>query len=74
VGSSGRKKTCSSALGQSIKAKCLVGLFPIQLYRTATGIDRRADLRCAAMRKLLHIVYGVLKSGKPFDSKLALAH
>jgi transposase len=29
---------------------------------------------CAAMRKLLHIVYGVLKSGKPFDPKLALAH
>jgi hypothetical protein len=22
---------------------------------------------CAAMRKLLHIAYGVLKSGKPFD-------
>lgn len=28
---------------------------------------------CAAMRKLLHIAYGVLKSGKPFDPKLALA-
>ena len=28
---------------------------------------------CAAMRKLLHIVYGVLKSGRPFDPKLALA-
>lgn len=28
---------------------------------------------CAAMRKLLHIVYGVLKSGKPFDPQLALA-
>lgn len=28
---------------------------------------------CAAMRKLLHIVYGVLKSGKPFQPHLALA-
>lgn len=28
---------------------------------------------CAAMRKLLHIVYGVLKSDKPFDPQLALA-
>ena len=28
---------------------------------------------CAAMRKLLHIAYGVLKSGKPFDPELALA-
>lgn len=28
---------------------------------------------CAAMRKLLHLVYGVLKSGKPFDPQIALA-
>lgn len=29
---------------------------------------------CAAMRKLLGIVYGVLKSGQPFDVTRALAH
>ena len=28
---------------------------------------------CAAMRKLLHIIFGVIKSGQPFDPKLALA-
>lgn len=28
---------------------------------------------CAAMRKLLHIAFGVLKSGRAFDPKLALA-
>ncbi len=27
----------------------------------------------AAMRKLLHLVYGVLKSGKPFDPNFAAA-
>lgn len=27
---------------------------------------------CAVMRKLLHIIYGVLKSGKPFDKTLAI--
>jgi hypothetical protein len=27
----------------------------------------------AAMRKLLHLIYGVLKSGKPFDPVVALA-
>jgi transposase len=27
----------------------------------------------AAMRKLLHLIYGVLKSGKPFDPAVALA-
>jgi len=26
----------------------------------------------AAMRKLLHIVYGVIKSNRPFDPKLAM--
>ncbi|VVO45467.1 hypothetical protein PS723_06652 [Pseudomonas fluorescens] len=28
---------------------------------------------CAAMRKLLHIIFGVIKSCQPFDPKLALA-
>lgn len=28
---------------------------------------------CAAMRKLLHLIYGVLKSGVPFDPNIALA-
>ncbi|MDD0994253.1 IS110 family transposase, partial [Pseudomonas sp. TNT2022 ID681] len=28
---------------------------------------------CAVMRKMLHIVFGVLKSGQPYDPKLALA-
>jgi transposase len=28
---------------------------------------------CAVMRKLLHIIYGVLKSGKPFNANLAMA-
>ena len=26
---------------------------------------------CAAMRKLVHIIYGVLKTGKPFNPQLA---
>ncbi|KHL67811.1 hypothetical protein SF06_33930 [Pseudomonas flexibilis] len=34
---------------------------------------RGKQIVCAAMRKLLHIAYGVLKSGQPFDPKLALA-
>ncbi|KLD77732.1 hypothetical protein Y886_14130 [Xanthomonas hyacinthi DSM 19077] len=29
---------------------------------------------CAAMRKLLHIAYGVLKSRTPFDPQKALAY
>jgi hypothetical protein len=26
----------------------------------------------AAMRKLVHLLYGVLKSGKPFDAAVAM--
>jgi transposase len=26
---------------------------------------------CAVMRKLIHLAYGVLKSGKPFDPEWA---
>jgi transposase len=33
----------------------------------------RKQIVCAAMRKLLHLVYGVLKSGIPFDPNIALA-
>lgn len=33
----------------------------------------RKQIVCAAMRKLLHQVYGVLKSGIPFDPNIALA-
>lgn len=35
---------------------------------------RGKQIVCAAMRKLLQIAYGVLKSGRPFDPELALAH
>lgn len=28
---------------------------------------------CAAMRKLIHIAFAILKSGKPFDPHFALA-
>jgi hypothetical protein len=31
------------------------------------------QIACAAMRNLLYIAYGVLKSGQPFDPTLAIA-
>ncbi|MBA1190005.1 IS110 family transposase, partial [Pseudomonas entomophila] len=39
------------------------------------GNRRKAykQIVCAAMRKLLHLVYGVVKSDKPFDPQIALA-
>lgn len=38
----------------------------------ANGKNGKA-IACAAMRKLIHIAFAILQSGKPFDSKLALA-
>jgi len=38
----------------------------------ARGLAGKAVV-CAVMRKLLHLVYGVLKSGQPFDPNWALA-
>lgn len=35
---------------------------------------RGKQIVCAAMRKLLHIAYGVLKSRTPFNPNTALAH
>lgn len=41
--------------------------------RMQVGGKAPKEIICAAMRKLLHLVYGVLKSGKPFDAEIALA-
>lgn len=41
--------------------------------RMQAGGKAPKEIICAAMRKLLHLVYGVLKSGKPFDAEIALA-
>ena len=32
----------------------------------------KMSIICAVMRKLLHLAYGVLKSGKDFDPTIAL--
>jgi len=37
----------------------------------ANGKNGKAVV-CAAMRKLIHIAFGVLKSGKPFDPNYAV--
>lgn len=38
----------------------------------ARGKPKKAVV-CAAMRKLVHLIYGVLKSGRPFDPAAAIA-
>ncbi len=41
--------------------------------RLLTNGKRPMQVIIAAMRKLLHIAYGVLKSGQPFSPEIALA-
>jgi hypothetical protein len=57
---------------------CAVRTIP--LLNTLQGIPfdvvngkRPMQVVVAAMRKLLHLAFGVLKSGKPFNPKLGVA-
>ena len=69
-------KTGSSRLRKALYMPALVALrynpiikaFAARL--TVRGKSKMAII-CAAMRKLIHIAYGVLKTGKPFDPTLA---
>ena len=80
-GSSVRGRTCLSKIGNARLRKALY--FPamtalrcsgfFQLW--AEGMRERGKSKMAvigaAMRKLIHLAYGVLKTGKPFDPNWA---
>jgi transposase len=79
-GSSVKGKPHLSKLGHSFLRKALYFPAIVALYRTAWGRPFQQRLKAAGkpnkliigamMRKLLHVAYGVLKSGKPFDPNL----
>lgn len=79
-GSSVRGKPRMSKVGNAFLRKALYMPAMVALYRTAWGAlfrDRLASagkppklIIGAMMRKLLHVVYGVLKSQKPFNQAL----
>lgn len=82
-GSSIRKKTIISKTGNSairaalympavVAKRCNPGLRLFAQRLLAKGLCQMAVIT-AVMRKLLHLVYGVLKSGRPFDPNFALA-
>ncbi|MGH8557040.1 MAG: hypothetical protein ACRESZ_06175 [Methylococcales bacterium] len=72
-----RAKTGDSALPKvlSMPALCAQRYNPIiQGFRDClqrNGKNGQA-IGCAAMRKLIHIAFGVVKSGKPFDPNYAI--
>lgn len=79
-GSSVRGRTRMSKIGHSFLRKALYMPAVVALYRTHWG--RAMNQRLAAngkppmvmigamMRKLIHVAFGVLKSGKPFNPQL----
>ncbi|MBC3875801.1 IS110 family RNA-guided transposase [Undibacterium flavidum] len=79
-GSSVRGKTRMSKVGHTFIRKALYMPAMVALYRTTWGTAFRQRLTAsgkppmviigAMMRKLIHVAFGVLKSGKPFDASL----
>jgi transposase len=79
-GSSVKGKPRMSKVGHAILRKTLYMPSMSALYRTKWGACFRARLAAAGkpkmviigamMRKLVHVAFGVLKSGKPFDATL----
>lgn len=79
-GSSVKGKPRMSKVGHAFLRKALYMPAMVTLYKTVWGKCFRARLAAAGkppkliigamMRKLIHVVFGVLKSGKTFDPKL----
>jgi transposase len=79
-GTSVRAKPRLSKVGHAFLRKALYMPAMVTLYKTAWGRQFKARLALsgkpakliigAMMRKLLHVAFGVLKSGKPFDPTL----
>jgi transposase len=79
-GSSVKAKPHLSKMGHTFLRKALYMPAMVTLYKTAWGKRFRERLASAGkppmliigamMRKLIHVVFGVLKSGKPFDPTL----
>lgn len=81
-GSSVRGKPRMSKIGHAFLRKALYMPAMVALHKTAWGKAFRTRLEAngkapkliigAMMRKLIHVAFGVLKSGKPFDPTLHL--
>lgn len=79
-GSSVKGKPRMSKIGHAFLRKALYMPAMVTLYRTDWGKQFRSRLAAAGkppmliigamMRKLVHVAFGVLKSGKPFNSAL----
>lgn len=78
VGKTRISKTGDPALRKALYMPALTAWQHNPVIRTfcerlkANGKNGKA-IACAAMRKLIHIAFTILQSGKPFDPKIALA-
>lgn len=76
----GKPRLCKMGNARMRKALYMPSLVAMQYNPVIIGFAQRLMLRgkngkvivCAVMRKLVHIIFGVLKSGRPFDPTVAL--
>ncbi len=76
----GKPRLCKMGNARMRKALYMPSLVAMQCNPVIMSFSRRLMERgkngkvivCAVMRKLVHIIVGVLKSGRPFDPKVAL--
>ncbi|WP_323639094.1 transposase, partial [Pectobacterium polonicum] len=76
-------KSRISKMGNSIMRRSLYmpAIVAMQYNPAVAALRKRMNARnksgkvvvCAAMKKLLQLAYGVLKSGRPFDAEICLA-
>jgi transposase len=76
----GKPRLCKMGNARMRKALYMPSLVAMQYNPVIISFSRRLTERgkngkvivCAVMRKLVHIIFGVLKSGRPFDPTLVL--
>jgi transposase len=78
VGATRISRTGSSRLRGGLYMPAIVGIQHNEVLsefakRLKANGKAPKQVICAVMRKILHLVYGVLKSNKPFDPEIALA-
>ena len=75
----GKPRLCKTGNARLRKCFYMPAMVAMRFNPVVSAFQRRLKengkngkvIVCAAMRKLVHIIYGVLKTGKPFDPQIA---
>ena len=75
----GKPRLCKTGNGRLRKCFYMPAMVAMRFNPVVAEFQRRLKengkngkvIVCAVMRKLVHIIYGVLKTGKPFNPQIA---